>query len=370
MKRLCIYVTYDCENIVDDYIGYMLKELQKITDRIVAVCNYGYIAQGIENLQPYVDTILYRENNGFDGGAYKEALEKIEDIESYDEIILSNDTFFGPFISFDEIFGRMEGEPCDFWGLNRRHIPMYDFTASFFMVFRKPAISALVRYIHDNINKNMSRDDILTMFEQGISNELKKEGFRMGTYCDIAAVDMYRDPDYLINVMGSPIMKKRCFEEGYYVEENCRRALKYIGKETEYDIALIKKTVERRYGIVIDDEYTDIDIVKSDDSRGIYYSAPEDELESFLKENQSIYVYGNGKTAKDFERLYGDRVNISGYIVSESFAQDGLKTANRIEDKNIPVVVALSKENSKEVAEVSLELKEFANVFYLWRWKK
>ena len=28
MKRLGIYVIYDCENIVDDYIGYMLQELR------------------------------------------------------------------------------------------------------------------------------------------------------------------------------------------------------------------------------------------------------------------------------------------------------------------------------------------------------
>lgn len=366
MKRLCVYVTYDCENVVDEYIGYMLKELHEVTDRIVAVCNYDHISRGIENIQPYVDAILYRENNGFDGGAYKAALEQIVGIESYDEIILSNDTFFGPFLPLIEIFQRMEEKPCDFWGLNRRHIPMYDFTASFFIVFRKPVISAAVGYIRDNIHNDMSRDDILKLFEQGISNMLKKEGFRMETYCDIAAVDMYRDPDYLINVLGSPIMKKRCFEQGYYVKENCRRALRYIDKETKYDIGLIKKAVKRRYGIVFDENYTDISMLKPDDARGIYYSAPEEELEEFLTENQSVYLYGSGQTAKDFERLYGNRVNILGHIVSEGFAEDGVKVISRIEDKSIPIVIALSKENSKEV---STKMEEFANVFYLWRWK-
>ena len=366
MKRLCIYVTYDSQNIVDDYVAYMLKELHKVTDRIVVVCNYEYISQGMEKVQPYADTILYRANKGFDAGAYKEAAEQIEDIGSYDEIILSNDTFFGPFISFDEIFRRMEKEPCDFWGLNRRHIPMYDFTASFFVVFRRAAVSSAVRYIRGHMFEYMDREGILKMFEQGISNGLKKEGFRMGTYCDIGSVDMYRDPDYLINVMGSPVMKKRCFERGYYVEENCRRALKYIDKETKYDIALITKTISRKYGIAFNHNYTDVDMIKQDDTRGIYYSAPEDELEEFLRKNQSVYVYGNGNTAKDFERLYGKRVNILGQIVSEDFQEDGTKTASQIENKNCPIVMELSKKNSNEV---SLRMHEFTNVFYLWRWK-
>lgn len=367
MKRLCIYVTYDSENIVDDDIAHMLKELYGVTVRIVVVCNYEYIAKGIENVQPYAETILYRKNRGYDGGAYKDALEKIEDIESYDEVILSNDTFFGPFISLNEIFQRMEKEPCDFWGFNRRHVPMYDFTASFFVVFRKPAISTAVRYLCGQEFESMDRESILIMFEQGLSNELKKEGFCMGTYCDIVAVDMYRDPDYLIRVMGSPVMKKRCFERGYYVEENCRRALKYIEQETEYDISLIGKTVERKYGITVDREYTDIEMIKADDARGIYYGAPEEELEEFLRKNPSVYVYGDGNTAKDFERLYGNKVSIIGHIVSEHFQKEGLKTASRIEDKNSPVVVALSKENSKEI---SAQMQGFTNVFYLWRWKE
>lgn len=367
MKRLCIYVTYDYESIVDDDIGYMLKELRSMSDRVVVVCNYDHIAKGMENIQPYADTILYRENRGYDGGAYKEALEQIGDIESYDEMVLSNDTFFGPFLPLEQIFAKMEKEPCDFWGLNRRHIPMYDFTASFFVVFRGVTVSAAIRYIQNTISKDMSRDHVLELFEQGISNELKREGFRMGTYCDIGAVDMYRDPDYLINVLGSPVMKKRCFEPGYYVEENCRRALKYIEQETVYDISLIRRTVERRFGIAFDQDHTDISMLRPDDERGIYYSAPEEELEELLREHQSVYVYGNGNTARDFERLYGDRLNILGHIVSEGFQREGLVEVSRIEDKNIPVVVALSKENSREVA---ARMREFANVFYLWRWKE
>lgn len=367
MKRLCIYVTYDRENTVDDDIGYMLGQLRGVSDRLIVVCNNGHIDKGMENIQPYADAILYRENRGYDGGAYREVLVQIQDLGDYDELVLSNDTFFGPFIPLKKIFARMEDEPCDFWGLNRRHIPLHDFTASFFLVFRGPAVPAAAKYIRDAVSVDMSRDQVLELFEQGISNGLRREGFRMGTCCDIGAVDMYRDSDYLINVLGSPVMKKRCFEMGYYIEENCRRALRYIEQETEYDISLISKTVRRRYGIVLGKDYTDISLIRPGDARGIYYSAPEGELEAFLEEHQRIYVYGNGDTARDFERLYGDRADILGYIVSEGFEEEGLIPVSQIEDKSIPVVVALSKENSREV---SVKMQGFTNVFYLWRWRE
>lgn len=373
MKRLCIYVTYDPENVVDDYIGYMLRELRALADCLLVVCNYDHIAKGIGNVEPYADQIFYRDNAGFDAGAYQEILRRIDQIDEYDEMILSNDTFFGPFVPLDSIFGKMESGPCDFWGLNRRHIPLHDFIASFFMVFRRRTIQPVTEYICNCMPENMCREDVLRLFEQGISNELKRKGFHMGCYCDIAAVDMYRDPDYLINIMGSPVMKKRCFESGYYVENNCRRALRYIKENTVYDIALIQRTVGCRYGIVLDNEYTNISESMPNDTRGIYYSVPESELESFFEKNPEVYLYGNGGTAMDFEEMYKERVNIRGRIVSDRYAQDRSRGKNavipisQVEDKKIPVIVTLSKENSREVAQF---MKGFTNVFYLWRWKE
>lgn len=52
MKCLCIYVTYDFENIVDKYIESMLRELRKLTNCLVVVCNYEKITSGIEYIQP------------------------------------------------------------------------------------------------------------------------------------------------------------------------------------------------------------------------------------------------------------------------------------------------------------------------------
>ena len=46
MKRLCIYLTYDKQGIVDSYIEYMLRELKTISDRLIVVCNQPQIVSG------------------------------------------------------------------------------------------------------------------------------------------------------------------------------------------------------------------------------------------------------------------------------------------------------------------------------------
>ena len=59
MKRICIYLTYDKQQIADQYIGYMLKELKTCTDYLAVICNTPTIAEGKEILETYADTVFY-----------------------------------------------------------------------------------------------------------------------------------------------------------------------------------------------------------------------------------------------------------------------------------------------------------------------
>ena len=61
MKRLCIYVTYNKENEIKEYMGYMLKALRGYTTTLYVVCNYLKISDGSERIVPYADDIFYRE---------------------------------------------------------------------------------------------------------------------------------------------------------------------------------------------------------------------------------------------------------------------------------------------------------------------
>ena len=93
MKRICIYLTYDKEGIIDKYIGYMLKELKTCVTNLVVVCNEIEVAKGKDILEEYADAIFYRENIGFDAGGFKDALCGFlgwKKVFQYDELVLVN----------------------------------------------------------------------------------------------------------------------------------------------------------------------------------------------------------------------------------------------------------------------------------------
>ena len=120
MKRLCIYLTYDKQKIIDKYIGYMLGELKTCVDYLVVICNGEEILSGLNIIMEFADEIFYRRNFGFDAGGFKDALcEYIgwDKVLQYDELVLVNDSMYGPLRTMKSIFSEMKQRSVDFWGL-------------------------------------------------------------------------------------------------------------------------------------------------------------------------------------------------------------------------------------------------------------
>lgn len=59
MKRICIYLIYDKQNIVDDYIGYILRELNSCVDCLITVCNMPELICGKDILKENSDIIFF-----------------------------------------------------------------------------------------------------------------------------------------------------------------------------------------------------------------------------------------------------------------------------------------------------------------------
>ena len=90
MKRLCIFSFYDKDGFVDDYVFYLLKQIKVNTASLIIVVN-GFIQDYFTGeLDGIADSVIYRENKGFDAGAYKYVIVhrlKKEDLYKYDEVM-------------------------------------------------------------------------------------------------------------------------------------------------------------------------------------------------------------------------------------------------------------------------------------------
>ncbi|SDH48730.1 rhamnan synthesis F family protein [Microbacterium pygmaeum] len=117
-KRLLIYVVWDRRGQVDDFIPVALAGLRQHAETVLVVVNGALSAEGRAKLAPVSDEILVRTNTGFDIGAHRDALRHVgERIAQFDEVVLTNDTWFGPIRPWSPVLARMNSRAVHFWGL-------------------------------------------------------------------------------------------------------------------------------------------------------------------------------------------------------------------------------------------------------------
>lgn len=377
MKRLCVFVFYDKEGIVDSYIEYLLNDLKKCLNYLIIAVNGEVNDYGRKILEKYASQIVVRENRGFDAGAYKEILINVlgkEEIKKWDEIVLCNDTFYGPFVSFKDIFNKMNQKRIDFWGLNYIDNGFMSHIQSYFLVFRKDILingdllEYMEKYIHSN-NRDIS--EVYAVFEVGLFSYLKRKGYKYDTFTFNENYNIYSCADICIEKFQFPILKKRCFCLLNYNEKYLGRLLEYIRLEYVYDISLITQNVYRLYRVKIKlngKSYNQIAdaSTREKDAKCV----KEDRILKFMQEYSDIYIYGTGIFAKHiWFKFHSDIKKFKGFIVSdkEEIEQDFLyhypvKHYKDVEE-NISIIVGMGFKNSREIF---WNLKEKDNILFLW----
>ena len=269
MKRLCIYLTYDKQKVIDQYIGYILKELKTCTDYLAVVCNMPTIIRGKEILETYADTIFYRENIGFDAGGYKDALcHRIgwDKVLVFDELVLVNDSMFGPFRPMKNIFEEMDEKPVDFWGLSKHaefrkggfdYFPEH--IQSFFFVFRSRILhSSHFRKYWEDMPYYTSYNEAVRKYEMRFTSWFLNLGYTYDILADTSVNDsdnsennytQFAKISYeLIKKRNFPFLKKQQIADeslDMQTQENLRLAIDCIDRETDYDADLIWENIIR-----------------------------------------------------------------------------------------------------------------------------
>ena len=118
IKRIALYVIYDKDGLLDGFRKYYLQELRKVTDRIVAVVSGTLTPESRDELEKLADDIYVRENKGLLAGAWIDGLAYVgwDTLYQYDELLMLNDSFFGPFFPIEELFEKAEESDADFYG--------------------------------------------------------------------------------------------------------------------------------------------------------------------------------------------------------------------------------------------------------------
>ena len=281
MSRLGIFVFFDPQGIVDDYVVYLLRAFRPHFRRMVVVSNSALDQTARDRLLQYSDDLLIRENHGLDAAAYKEGLISHcgwEEVQKYDEVVLMNDTFFGPIHSFDDMFTEMSGKDLDFWGMSAgyhtqdwwkkvryKYIPNH--IQTFFIAFRKQMVNTDVfRSYWDSYDETLNDFiSVVTQNEVVLTKHFQDLGFRWDIYaqthrycsdCPRENFNLYHcHADTMMSEMGFPVLKRKSLNVNFYDSLSSQDisaaadAMAYIHNKTDYDTAMIWDNVLRLYNI-------------------------------------------------------------------------------------------------------------------------
>jgi len=180
-NRATIFVHYDKDNIVDEYVYKYLYELQKISSYLLFLSTAKLQEEDMNKLSVYCQDVIIRENVGYDFMSYKIGLESFN-YGKYDEVIICNDSVYGPFYPLKQLFENMNSSKCDFWGITD-NTDISHHLQSYFLVFKKSVIhSEVFKEFWDSVVILDSKDEIIRKYEIGLTKFLLDNGFSSDVY--------------------------------------------------------------------------------------------------------------------------------------------------------------------------------------------
>ena len=125
MDRMCILQICTNERIISDYVYFLMDNLIEMSSYFVLVSN-GILSNDDKGLlEKKKITFFERPDKGFDSGAFKDVLEHYvtwDVVVKYDELILVNDSCYGPIYPLEEMFKKMDFErgELDYWAITEQ----------------------------------------------------------------------------------------------------------------------------------------------------------------------------------------------------------------------------------------------------------
>ncbi|TRW25514.1 hypothetical protein FL857_06815 [Criibacterium bergeronii] len=385
MNRIAIIVVVGDKDFLDEYIIYLIRGVGKFTSKTIVTVNGTLPQDALRMIKEVADTVIVRKNLGYDCGAYKDSIEKYigwDEIYKYDELLLINDSCFGPIYDLSELFDKMNTLNLDFWGITQQPpIKRYKFSSktlpyhvqSYFMNINSKMLHS--PDFKEYWRKVIPADDYynaVANFELTFTKFFNERGYKSGAYIDSIELCPTEDENLAYIFMNSyrlisefmcPFLKKKVFSYRQDVilsansGETAKKTLDYIENHTSYDVNLIWKCLIKNNSLEKIKENLHLDSFITDDSAG-YGSAyiiiflrnqslqePLISLIEQLKSKRNFILVGNTDVVDLYQCRIGNEAEYLFYENAESITA-------LIDKLNHSDVVCLTDDNSVSSSEV------------------
>ena len=355
MKRCGIFVFFDKQGLVGDYIITLLKSLDDVINKLIIVINGEIQIDERMKLYEYTESVYQRDNVGFDGGAYKDAFLHFldnEELTKWDEILLLNDTFYGPFFPWKDIFTLMCERACDFWGLSGHPGGVEEFLdgeivsahiQSYFIVIkRRMFLNPAFYKFWAELEYPESYKDAVRNFEIYFSEYFTKLGFQYDSWIEVQKERLNKSDfqttyniETQITKLHFPVLKRKKYMLQYYLQ--LKKTFQYIDISTLYPLENILADIYQR------------------SINGEIRPYNPEQIIKFCDKYSEIYLFGKGEYAENIEQYLSDNgIVIAGNIVSKKEREINQRLFEIEEFEVKPwngIIVALNQKHLMEVEE-------------------
>ena len=167
-NRLALLSISTQKGTVAEYLFFLIQNLYSVYKHIYVISSYSFDQESLQRMQQYADIII-EDVAGDDFQHWKMALESLRrdnQLNSFEDLVLINDSIYGPFVSLNEVFEKMDAEKVDFWGITR-HQAMpgtTDFIQTYFIDFKIKKIWKDLLLFFDSMDGIANRELELSHF--------------------------------------------------------------------------------------------------------------------------------------------------------------------------------------------------------------
>lgn len=189
MRILAVMAHYDALGGLAPHTARHIASLSRVCDRLVVVSTAGLDAPADQERVRRHAELVQRPNYGYDFYSWKVGLDSVEDLGSYDQVVITNDSFVGPLVPYEHIIETMCGRGVDMWGITQslrreRHVQSY------FVSFRRWLAGARAfANFWDGMTPESDRQQVITRYELGLSRTVVEAGFELGAYFEETPAD-------------------------------------------------------------------------------------------------------------------------------------------------------------------------------------
>lgn len=184
-RRIALLAGYDPDGRLHDHVVHLVGCLSVFSE-VHCLFDNAIAATERQKLDGLATVHGGYRHGRYDFGSWADMIAALgwATIEQFDELILVNDSCYGPLFDLEPICDAMTSSTCDYWGMtSSREISFH--LQSYFLVFKKSVIdNADFRKFWSEVVAENFYNDIVKKYEVGLSTTLIRNGLSHESYID------------------------------------------------------------------------------------------------------------------------------------------------------------------------------------------